>query len=93
MIKVYCNKCGKDITNPDSDELREEITDGVISRIAAECKYDVPSVSIVKGLGEYPNDNGKYLRAYHCDLCVDCRIKLNKLVGEFMDGTPVSTPA
>lgn len=93
MIKVYCNKCGKEIPHPDSDELRDEIRNANIFRIASECKYEVGFPCRIKSIKTYPGSTGKYLDEVRSDLCIDCEIELNKLVGEFMDGTPVSTPA
>ena len=93
MTKVYCNKCGAEIPYPDSDELREEIRQADIFRIASECKYEVGIPCRINGLKAYPRGTEKYLDETRYDLCIDCQIKLYKLVGEFMDGTPVSTPA
>ena len=93
MTKVFCNKCGVEIPHPDSDELRDEIRQAEIFRIATECKYGVSFPCKINGLKTFPKGTEKYLDETRYDLCIDCQIKLNKLVGEFMDGTPVSTPA
>lgn len=93
MIKTYCNKCGKEITRSDSDDVRLESYTDRVEKLADKCKYNVQNLTMIKGTQTYPNCEGKFLKEEYVDLCDDCLIKLNKLVGEFMDGTPVSTPA
>lgn len=93
MTKVYCNKCGKEIPHPDSDDIRGELYTNRVNKLADECKYNVQALTMIKGIQQYPNCEGQFLKEEYVDLCTDCVIELNKLVGEFMDGTPVSTPA
>ena len=94
MFRKYCDKCGKEIITFEDDLKTFRLMDDArVVKIAEKCRYTVGGLQKILGIKDSENFDGSFkkgLETKYIDLCDDCYIALNQIVGDFMDGTPVS---
>lgn len=94
MYRCYCDKCGKEIIRFEDDPKTFRLMDDArVVKIAEKSRYSVGGVQRILGIKDSEQFDGSFRKALetkYMDLCDDCQIALNQVVGDFMDGTPVS---
>lgn len=98
MYRQYCDKCGKEIISINDATSRRLYEEKLLVRTVSECTYISEGPSKVIGISECKNpvfcdDNEgthRFLNTKGVDLCDECKLELNKIVSDFMNGTPVS---
>ena len=98
MYRHFCDKCGKEIINISDATSRRLYEEKLLVRTVSECTYISDNLNKIIGIAECKNpvfcndDEGthRYLNTKGVDLCDECKLELNKIVSDFMNGTPVS---
>lgn len=95
MLRRYCDRCRKEIPEFTDPDIYMNIEEQRTLRIVKECKYHISDVKKILGLHDVcygpKEETRKCIHDSYLDLCEDCRIDLYKVIGEFMDDTPVSS--
>ena len=93
MQRCFCDKCGKEIIQFDDPRAFRIMDDNRNVKLAEKCSYTVGGVQKILGIKDCEQFDGtqrKTLETKYIDICDDCHIALNQIVGDFMNGTPVS---